>query len=779
MGLSDRLAYIVTTDPKQAVAGFGQIGQAAQRNVRTADAEVARLQKRLDALGRQSAATQKQIDRQLSLAAKAQGKGDPLGADVARIRAKNLGDQLGVLQAKSRDAQSGLERMRAPATTLSGRLRGVGVGGEAAAAGLALAGAAALKFGVDAAFSADRQATAGRSVDAVFRDSAAGVREFAEDADQNLGLTETAALSAAAGFGNLFTKAGTAPAEAAKLAKGLTSLTTVLAAAHPEAGNTEDALIAIQAALRGEFDPLEKFKVKINATLAEQKALEMGLASTTAGLSEQEKQLATLQLLFERTSIEQGLFARNSETLAFQQQQTNAALQDFKASIGAALANDVGGVAQAVATLAGAAEDLAGATPGAFMEALVKFAALGAGPIGSLLGIAEGFNEVTGAGSDTKDVLADVNALNVEGRAKSLAGADSLKEQADAQKKVTAATRDALSAAEALVDVDDRIAAAKKAVAEAADDEAEKAEKVTAARRDEKDAARGLVEAEERLAEVRRLAPRNEERAAIGLRDAIRSQTEAQEEYDKLLRRRGAADPRTLEAEDKLRLAILGVADARDALDEWRGTMPDGSRWIPTAVQDAISTRDKAIEAAAAAEKRTREALAINPYEAQQKAAKDLRDAEQDRLVAVATLQEKLPLVSKELWAGFDATNATREQLDLIVARITAALVKQKELNAVTPTPSQAFGTGPPQPGAGAGGVVQVTPDPGINPNTGIPFVIGASAPRVAAAPPPDAAPTTTIQAQYTGPITVVASDPAEMQRRLEARQRLNRLGGL
>lgn len=766
MGVSDRLAYLVTVDPRQAVAGFGTVGQAAGAAASKADAEMARLQKRLDGFARKDAGLQKQIDRQLGLAARAQGKGDMLGADVARVRAKALGDELAVLQARSRDTAFALERAGRAPDTLAGKFRAAGVGAEAVAAGTALATVAAVKYGFEAAKAADRLATAQRATDAIFKTSAGSIREFGENADRALGVSEAKALTSANAFGNLFGKAGASAKDAADLAKGVTSLATVLAAANPEAGNTETALVALQAAFRGEFDPLERFKIKINATIVEQKAMALGLGATTSALTEQDKQLATLQLLYERTNVEQGLFAKNSETLAFRQQQANAALEDFKTRVGEGLVGEVTESAAAIATLVGALqgvpdaiEGIPGIPKGLFGDALDSFAK----PVPFAIGkIKDAFNDLTGGGSKAGEVIANVGRLNVVAAGTASRYARSLLEVEAAQKKVTAASSDALGAAQALQDADDRVVQAKKAVAEASDDEAEKAEKVAEARRGEEDAARSLADAERRLADAQREAPENRERAAIASRDAMREVADAAKELEKVRRRRGENDPRTQEARDRLRLAQLDAAEAKRRADEMAGG-------TPPAVADAIRARDAALAAATEAEKRTQDALAVNPYEAQRDAAKGLARAEQERRDAVQVLTEKLPGVTREIRAGFDATNATREQLDLIVARMQTYLTLQREVASILPAVIPDLGQAPQ--------FLPPTLAQTIRPDFGAAPPLTGGQP-LANARPVAVAPRTVVQTQITGPIIVQAQDPDEMGRKIDNKKRLARAVG-
>lgn len=721
MGLTDRLAYLVTVDPRNAVAGFGQVGQAASAATKKADAEIARLQKRIDSYERQ--------------ASKAGRKNDPLGADVARIKAAGLGKELQSLQAPAKGARASLES--------------VGLGGDAAAAGAALASVAVAKFGVDAAFSADRLATAQRATDTIFKESAKSVLDFSESADQSLGVSKSAALTSLNAFGTAFSQAGLAGDDAAKFAQGFTATAAILARAHPEAGNTEDALNALRAALRGEFDPLERFGVQLKAADVEQQGLALGLAKTSAGLTKQHKVLATAQLLYNASTIAAKDYAESNKTLAANQDKASAAIQDFKDSVGGVLAEDVGAVVQAVARLAGVAEQLAGAPEGKFLKTLLRIAESGAGPLGYVADLAGGFNDLFPAADKSADALANFNNLNLIGKTVTSTAAASVKDLAKAQKEITDASKARLSATQGLLDADDKVIAAKKAVADASDDEAQKAEKVADARQAEVDAAKNVASAEEALNKARREAPRNLELAGIAARDAGRAEADALKERDKVARRRGPNDPKTLEAQDKLAAATIATARAQDDLNDLQG-----KGGVPKSVQDAIDTRDGALRAATDAEKRTREALAVNPYEAQQEAAKQLRDAENDRLRAVTALNGELDKVTGNLLAGFDAASATRVQIEAQVAALTQA-------QALRPSIAADLGALPPL-ARGAAVKDQILPDLGGLPNRG-------SAAAFAGA-------STTVRAQFNGPITVQASDPAAMQRQLEAEQRRRRL---
>lgn len=94
------------------------------------------------------------------------------------------------------------------------------------------------------------------------------------------------------------------------------------------------ALEAIQAGLRGEADPLEKFGVGLNAAAIEGKALAMTGKAVASSLTDQEKKAAALALIFEQTDKVAGDFANTSDQLANKQRIAAARTEELQAKIG-------------------------------------------------------------------------------------------------------------------------------------------------------------------------------------------------------------------------------------------------------------------------------------------------------------------------------------------------------------------------------------------------------------------------------------------------------------
>ncbi|MCP4201776.1 MAG: hypothetical protein GY769_07575, partial [bacterium] len=99
-----------------------------------------------------------------------------------------------------------------------------------------------------------------------------------------------------------------------------------------------DALNAVQAAIRGESEPIRRFGVLLDDASVRARAVELGLAASTKEVGLQEKAMARLDLIYEQTAKTQGDFINTRGSIANQQKTLGAQLEDTKAKIGEALA---------------------------------------------------------------------------------------------------------------------------------------------------------------------------------------------------------------------------------------------------------------------------------------------------------------------------------------------------------------------------------------------------------------------------------------------------------
>lgn len=212
------------------------------------------------------------------------------------------------------------------AAATAGKMAGLGL--------LAIGGAAALgaKQAIDAA--SDLNEVLSKS-NTVFGEQGLAMEKWAETAAVSFGQSKKQALEAASSFGNMFVQLGMGQKDAAEMSRQMTELASDFVSFHN--ADITEVLEAQSAAFRGEYDSVQKFVPIINAAAVEQKALKLGLAKTTKELTQQDKALATQQLLLEGAGDAMGDFARTSGGLANKQRILAARLEDVKAKIGQGL----------------------------------------------------------------------------------------------------------------------------------------------------------------------------------------------------------------------------------------------------------------------------------------------------------------------------------------------------------------------------------------------------------------------------------------------------------
>lgn len=170
----------------------------------------------------------------------------------------------------------------------------------------------------------------------LFGDASQGVLDWSKNAATALGQSQQQALDAAATFATFGKAAGLSGDDLSNFSTDFVALASDLASFN----NTtpEQAIEAIGAALRGESEPLRAYGVLLDDATLRQKALELGLISTTKeALTPQQKVLAAQKAIYEQTTAAQGDFARTSGGLANQQRILDAQMTNLQTTIGTAL----------------------------------------------------------------------------------------------------------------------------------------------------------------------------------------------------------------------------------------------------------------------------------------------------------------------------------------------------------------------------------------------------------------------------------------------------------
>lgn len=192
---------------------------------------------------------------------------------------------------------------------------------------------ATMKASVDAASSLNEQIS---KTNVVFDESARSVIKWSRDA---LGLAQDQALETASSFGALFQPLGIAGEEAAKQSVKLTQLGVDLASFYNT--SVQDALDAIRSGLVGESEPLRKYGTLLSETRVQQEAMTETGKDNAKQLTDQEKVIARINLIYKDTAQAQGDYARTSGGLANQQRELAKNVRNLQIQVGRQLLPDV------------------------------------------------------------------------------------------------------------------------------------------------------------------------------------------------------------------------------------------------------------------------------------------------------------------------------------------------------------------------------------------------------------------------------------------------------
>jgi hypothetical protein len=209
-----------------------------------------------------------------------------------------------------------------------------GIGG-AVVAGAAATGAAAAGLLISSIKPASDLGESINAVNKVFGEGSYQILEYGKTAAYTVGLSNREFNSLATTTGAFLQNVGFSADDAA----GETINLTKRAADMASVFNTDvsTALNAIQSGLKGEFNPLEQFGVKLNAAAIEAKAMSMGLADSKNELTDSHKAAAALELMYEQTAKTQGDFIDTSDGLANGQRTLAGVFENVKAKLGTAL----------------------------------------------------------------------------------------------------------------------------------------------------------------------------------------------------------------------------------------------------------------------------------------------------------------------------------------------------------------------------------------------------------------------------------------------------------
>lgn len=262
-----------------------------------------------------------------------------IGAIVGALRA-DLGTNVAQFNRDMGSAGDSVDRFTGRAKRSSRELGKAGGGLEALLGGARIAAASAAAAGIFLIGKASLDA-AGEvqqldgALEGTFGDLGDEMERWAERTGDALGRSTTQLKKFGLEFGQVFTEAADTTKNAAILSKRFAELAIDVGAFFEV--SDDEALNALNMGLLGNMKGLKKFGILITENEVSQKALALGLAATTAELSEQDKVIARAALIMEKTRKVTGDAAGETNSWEGQIKRLNAQIREWAEGIGKTL----------------------------------------------------------------------------------------------------------------------------------------------------------------------------------------------------------------------------------------------------------------------------------------------------------------------------------------------------------------------------------------------------------------------------------------------------------
>lgn len=205
-------------------------------------------------------------------------------------------------------------------------------GATLAASSPFLAGAAAVTLLAKATAEAVSEQAAMARVSFLFGPAAKQVEDDAKGMAASFGLSTVEALHFEGSVANVLLQAGFAHQRIPQMSEDLVKLAADMAAFNNVP--TSDVLNTLQLSILGNTRGLKSLGVELGAADVNNRALALSGKETTKELTQQDRIVARLSLLFERTKNQQGAFARQQGDAAEQAKILRANLSNLGAAIG-------------------------------------------------------------------------------------------------------------------------------------------------------------------------------------------------------------------------------------------------------------------------------------------------------------------------------------------------------------------------------------------------------------------------------------------------------------
>lgn len=246
--------------------------------------------------------------------------------------AKNDGSIIINTLIDSKGFGSGIKSMKKQMNGLTGA-----VGKLGAAIGVAFGVKALIDFGKSAIDLGSDLQEVQNVVDVTFSTMNEAVNEFAKNAAETAGLSETMAKRYTGTFGAMAKAFGFAEGQAFDMATSLTQLSGDVASFYNL--TQDEAYTKLKSVFTGETESLKDLGVVMTQTALDSFAMAEGYGKTTKQMNEQEKVALRYAFVLDQLSSAQGDFIRTSDSWANQTRILSLNFDSFKANIGQALIN--------------------------------------------------------------------------------------------------------------------------------------------------------------------------------------------------------------------------------------------------------------------------------------------------------------------------------------------------------------------------------------------------------------------------------------------------------
>lgn len=251
------------------------------------------------------------------------------------------------------------------------------------------AGAAMIKLASDTGESLN-------AANVVFKESTKVIEAWGENAAEQAGLTSAEFYQASAVIGAGLINAGASAEQASQQTIDLTKRAADMASIFNTSVN--DALVALQAGLRGESEPLRRFAVSLDEATIKARAQAMGLVDASGEVTAYGKSQARLAIIMEQSARFQGDFVNTSDQLANGTRILTARIKEEAAELGEQLLPLVLKVVQGVGGLVDKFSDLSDEQKQAILITAGVAAAIG--PL--LIGVGQAIKAVNTLGTAFK-----------------------------------------------------------------------------------------------------------------------------------------------------------------------------------------------------------------------------------------------------------------------------------------------------------------------------------------------------------------------------------------